>query len=289
MSPRHFARVFRAATGATPARYVEQARVEAARRRLEESDDGVDAIAARLRLRHRRDHAARVPARRARRPDRLPPPLPGPRSGRGLNERRPPMGITTGIVLFDGAEELDFAGPWEVFTMGRREGDRVVTIAEHDRPIVCAKGLRVLPDHTFADAPALDVAARPRRPRHAGSSARTRRCSTASAGSRPAAPGSRACAPARSCSRRPGSGPGPAGHHPLGLDRGAARAGARPRRCSKSIRYVARRQRGHRRPGSAPGSTWRSGCSASSPRSSTPGPPSTLMEYDPAPPYAALV
>jgi len=46
MSPRHFARVFRAATEATPARYVEQARVEAARRRLEESDDGVDAIAA---------------------------------------------------------------------------------------------------------------------------------------------------------------------------------------------------------------------------------------------------
>jgi transcriptional regulator GlxA family with amidase domain len=46
MSPRHFARVFRAATDATPARYVEQTRVEAARRRLEESDDGVDAVAA---------------------------------------------------------------------------------------------------------------------------------------------------------------------------------------------------------------------------------------------------
>ena len=45
MSPRHFARVFRAATGVTPARYVERARVEAARRRLEESDYGVDAIA----------------------------------------------------------------------------------------------------------------------------------------------------------------------------------------------------------------------------------------------------
>jgi transcriptional regulator GlxA family with amidase domain len=67
------------------------------------------------------------------------------------------MGITTGIVLFDGAEELDWAGPYEVFTMGRREGDTVVTIAEHDRPIVCAKGLRVLADHTFADAPALDI------------------------------------------------------------------------------------------------------------------------------------
>ncbi|MDQ6695977.1 MAG: DJ-1/PfpI family protein [Actinomycetota bacterium] len=67
------------------------------------------------------------------------------------------MTITTGIVLFDDAEELDWAGPWEVLTMARKEGDRVVTIAEHDRPIVCAKGLRVLPDHTFDDAPALDV------------------------------------------------------------------------------------------------------------------------------------
>jgi len=68
-----------------------------------------------------------------------------------------PMGITTGIVLFDGAEELDWAGPFEVFTMGRREGDTVVTVAERGRPVVGAKGLRVLADHTFADAPALDV------------------------------------------------------------------------------------------------------------------------------------
>ncbi len=45
MSPRHFARMFRAATGATPARYVERLRVEAARRRLEESEAGVDAVA----------------------------------------------------------------------------------------------------------------------------------------------------------------------------------------------------------------------------------------------------
>jgi transcriptional regulator GlxA family with amidase domain len=67
--------------------------------------------------------------------------------------------MTTGILLFDDAEELDFAGPWEVFTMAAKmkgEGT-VVTIAEHDRPVRCAKGLRVLPDHTFATAPALDV------------------------------------------------------------------------------------------------------------------------------------
>lgn len=67
------------------------------------------------------------------------------------------MTITTGIVLFDDAEELDWAGPWEVLTMARMGDDRVVTIAEHDRPVVCAKGLRVLPDCTFENAPRLDV------------------------------------------------------------------------------------------------------------------------------------
>jgi transcriptional regulator GlxA family with amidase domain len=67
------------------------------------------------------------------------------------------MGTTTGIVLFDGAEELDFVGPWEVFTMGRLAGDHVVMIAERDAPVACAKGMRVLPDHTFEDAPPLDV------------------------------------------------------------------------------------------------------------------------------------
>jgi transcriptional regulator GlxA family with amidase domain len=67
------------------------------------------------------------------------------------------MGISVGIVLFDGCEELDWAGPWEVFAMARRDGDTVVTISERTEPVRCAKGLRVLTDHTFADAPALDV------------------------------------------------------------------------------------------------------------------------------------
>lgn len=70
------------------------------------------------------------------------------------------MALTTGILIFDDAEELDFVGPWEVFTMARMGGheeDRVVTIAERSHPVRCAKGMRVLPDHTFADAPPLDV------------------------------------------------------------------------------------------------------------------------------------
>jgi transcriptional regulator GlxA family with amidase domain len=45
MSPRHFARVFTRELGVTPARYVEQVRVEAARRRLEESGGGVEQVA----------------------------------------------------------------------------------------------------------------------------------------------------------------------------------------------------------------------------------------------------
>jgi transcriptional regulator GlxA family with amidase domain len=46
MSPRHFARAFRAETGLTPARYVERVRLEAARRRLEETAEPVAAVAA---------------------------------------------------------------------------------------------------------------------------------------------------------------------------------------------------------------------------------------------------
>ncbi|HWX97131.1 MAG TPA: GlxA family transcriptional regulator [Solirubrobacteraceae bacterium] len=46
MSPRHFARAFRAETGVTPARYVERVRLEAARGRLEDSADPVATVAA---------------------------------------------------------------------------------------------------------------------------------------------------------------------------------------------------------------------------------------------------
>jgi transcriptional regulator GlxA family with amidase domain len=69
------------------------------------------------------------------------------------------MGNLIGILLFDDVEELDFVGPWEVFTSAAagRPDDRVVTIAQSTAPVRCAKGLRVLPDHAFDDAPALDV------------------------------------------------------------------------------------------------------------------------------------
>ena len=73
---------------------------------------------------------------------------------------------TYGVVVFDGAEELDFVGPWEVFTVsgmlhananGGAVVDRSVLIAQGLDPVRCNKGLRVLPDHTFDDHPPLDV------------------------------------------------------------------------------------------------------------------------------------
>ena len=75
------------------------------------------------------------------------------------------MTISIGILLFDGAEELDFVGPWEVFAManevskhlGRGPVHDVKLIAEHDRPVVCGKGMRVLPDLTTAQCTKLDV------------------------------------------------------------------------------------------------------------------------------------
>jgi len=45
MSPRHFARAFAAETGITPGRYVERVRLEAARRRLEDTLEPVSSIA----------------------------------------------------------------------------------------------------------------------------------------------------------------------------------------------------------------------------------------------------
>jgi transcriptional regulator GlxA family with amidase domain len=45
MSPRNFARAFHAESGVTPARYVEQVRLEAARRRLEDTAEPIGAVA----------------------------------------------------------------------------------------------------------------------------------------------------------------------------------------------------------------------------------------------------
>jgi len=64
-----------------------------------------------------------------------------------------------GVLLFDGAEELDFVGPWEMLTMWSRHADgpaRCIMVAEHARPVACAKGMSVNPEVSILDCPDLD-------------------------------------------------------------------------------------------------------------------------------------
>jgi transcriptional regulator GlxA family with amidase domain len=65
------------------------------------------------------------------------------------------------IALFEDAEELDWAGPWEVLTCWATQwpadGVEVVTVADTLEVVRCAKGLRVLADRTWAQLGAIDV------------------------------------------------------------------------------------------------------------------------------------
>jgi transcriptional regulator GlxA family with amidase domain len=70
-----------------------------------------------------------------------------------------------GLVLFDGVEELDAVGPWEVLSYWARkypdDGFEVFTLSPAGGLVECAKGLRVQADHTLADAPAVEVLVHP--------------------------------------------------------------------------------------------------------------------------------
>jgi transcriptional regulator GlxA family with amidase domain len=64
------------------------------------------------------------------------------------------------IALWDGVEELDFAGPYEVLTAWARGSERPITVrtvAETTEPIRCSHGLRVIPDVAWSDVGALDL------------------------------------------------------------------------------------------------------------------------------------
>jgi transcriptional regulator GlxA family with amidase domain len=69
--------------------------------------------------------------------------------------------VRIAIALFEEAEELDFAGPWEVLaawaTQWPDDGVEVFTVADTLEPVTCAKGLRVLPDVTWETAGRIDV------------------------------------------------------------------------------------------------------------------------------------
>ena len=68
---------------------------------------------------------------------------------------------TVGILLFNEVEVLDFAGPFEVFSLAENDSSDkhfdVITIAEHQAPISARNGLTVIPDYSFDNHPTIDV------------------------------------------------------------------------------------------------------------------------------------
>jgi transcriptional regulator GlxA family with amidase domain len=77
------------------------------------------------------------------------------------NKQNRTMKRQVAILIFDEAEVLDFAGPFEVFSVTSQlnnfEPFRVFTIAERTSPIEAVNGLKVIPDFSIDDHPAIDI------------------------------------------------------------------------------------------------------------------------------------
>lgn len=70
--------------------------------------------------------------------------------------------MNAGIYIYDDAEVLDFAGPYEVFAVASRlqtEGEQIAVslIGETGETVRARNGFRVIPDCHFDDHPSLDV------------------------------------------------------------------------------------------------------------------------------------
>ena len=77
------------------------------------------------------------------------------------------MTLTVGIYIFDEVEVLDFAGPFEVFSVASRTKPRldpkalkpfeIFTVAETDRAVRARGGLMVQPGYDIANHPKIDL------------------------------------------------------------------------------------------------------------------------------------
>jgi transcriptional regulator GlxA family with amidase domain len=71
------------------------------------------------------------------------------------------MKRNVGILIFDDAEVLDFAGPFEVFSVTSQlnnfEPFQVFTLSQEKKPVTAVNGLKVLPDFSIDRHPPIDV------------------------------------------------------------------------------------------------------------------------------------
>ena len=69
--------------------------------------------------------------------------------------------MTIAVAIWDGVEELDVVGPYEVLASWGAQSNgsavHVYTVAERADEVRCAHGLRLLPDRTWSDVDEIDV------------------------------------------------------------------------------------------------------------------------------------
>lgn len=66
-----------------------------------------------------------------------------------------------GIFIFDDIELMDFAGPFEVFSVANELEKYTLcntfTFAENKDPVTSVNGLKVIPDYSFENCPGIDI------------------------------------------------------------------------------------------------------------------------------------
>lgn len=91
---------------------------------------------------------------------------PGKREQEAINTKplKPPTqgSIPVAFLISQGAQIIDFAGPWEVFQdvslPGRADAAfRLYTVSQSAAPIEASGGMKIIPDYTLANAPAPKV------------------------------------------------------------------------------------------------------------------------------------
>lgn len=70
------------------------------------------------------------------------------------DKNKPATPKTVAILVFPGAELIDFTGPWEVLSAA---GMQVWSVAKNDTAFTCTPGLTMKPDYTFGNCPQPDI------------------------------------------------------------------------------------------------------------------------------------
>src|SRR5215831_12906457 len=73
---------------------------------------------------------------------------------------KPSRSIPVAFVISEGAVVIDFCGPWEVFRdvmAGNDHPFHLYTVSDKTAPIHAGGGMKIVPDYTFANAPAPKV------------------------------------------------------------------------------------------------------------------------------------